>query len=99
MLFPIGSRSEFVNNFNTNVSGFNVIGVGLSPNVPDELTLERLNQSLSHRENGGSVFSSGFVETRAKLFGILVSYTSVLEEQLSFLTGGYIYWLKSNDNG
>jgi hypothetical protein len=97
MLVPIGSISEFAANFSADVSGFNVIGVGMSPNVPDELTLEHLNQSISLRDDEGPLLASGFVETRAKPFGILVSYTSVLEEQLSFLTGGYVYWLKNNN--
>lgn len=95
MLVPIGSISEFATNFSADVLGFNVIGVGMSPNVPDELTLEHRNQSL--REDGGSVLALGFVETLANSFGILVSYTSVLEEKLSFLIGGYIYWLRSNN--
>lgn len=96
MLIPIGSISEFSTKFSANISDFNVIGVGMSPNVPDELTLKYLNQSIALRDDEGPILASSFVETVATPFGILVNYKSVLEQKLFFMTTGYIYWLKSN---
>lgn len=98
MLLPIGPKSEFASNFNVSASGFRIIGVGMSPNIPNDLSLEYLNQSISHYEDEGPFIASGFIKTCAQPFGILVSYMSVLNESLSFLTCGYIYWLKNDGN-
>lgn len=87
---PVAPVSEAHKTF-CNKDDWQLIGVGLTPEIPNALK-EQILSAEEQSLDEGPVLTLSHVESQSVVFGIEVTWKSIFEQQQQLLLGGYLYY-------
>ena len=89
-LIPFASESEAHEKLSGEFISYRLVGVGLSPNIPAELTqqIREKNPSMNFTR----------ISVQVKGFGILLTWSSIFGQEMRLAQGGFLYlWDEADD--